>query len=140
MPTYCRPEHTEAENRVRQQLEERWRCTLHRYPYLHEVDWYAERDGRIVAYLELKCRTHRHSDYPTIYLSVNKYLTLAKLEDRGVPAFFVVQFTDSLRYIRIGQIAQVRMTRAGRRDRGGLNDLEPIMEIPVSDLELVSDA
>src|SRR5262245_190462 len=87
-------------------VERAFGCDVCKYPRFSPIDWYAARDGRLVAVLELKARTHATTTYPTVFLSVRKWLALGLAElGLDVPAFYVVQFTDGVRLCRVRDVA-----------------------------------
>lgn len=104
------------------------------------IDYYAERDGRLAAVLEVKSRSHDSTQYPTVFLNVRKWLalTMASL-GLGVPAFFVVRFTDRVLFVdiadvdasegRIGGTAKIVKSKSDR---------EPVIEVPVSGMREVA--
>lgn len=121
------------EDKVADVIERAWRCRLVRYGALSIVDWFAERDGRIAGYLELKSRTHPTSKYPTVYLSQKKWLALHLLQLSGQPSIFVVKFTDDIRWIRVNEIDPRKVIIGGlNRVVKSRGDIEPVIEVPVS--------
>lgn len=126
---------TTAEEATRQQLETAWRCTLHPFGPLCAIDWYATRHGRLAAVLELKIRSHTRVTYPTLYLSVRKWLALTLASNGlGCPAFFVARFLDGIGYVRIGDVDASRHVIGGRERQRTAYDTEPLIEVPVSQL------
>lgn len=122
------------ERRVKARLEDAWKCTLHRYPRLHGVDWYAERDQRLTAHIELKTRHHDAGKYPTVMLNMRKYLTLFMAEvGTGVPSLFVVAYAcGTVKWRRVADIDP-----SGARIGGtthvvkSSSDREPILFLPI---------
>jgi hypothetical protein len=129
------------ERRVKARLEETWKCSLHRYPRLHAVDWYAERDQRVVGHVELKFRHHSVDVYPTVFLNFRKYASLLMLEiATGIPSTFVVAYSDGVvKWIRASEVPvnDLRMAGTARIVKSS-SDREPIFFIPIdamTDLE-----
>lgn len=118
---------------VLQELEAAWTCEVKLFGPFCALDYYLLRDGRMVAVAELKARTHPHGTYPTVFLSLRKWLalTLASV-GMGVPALFVVRFTDGAYWLRVGEVDASAVRVAGRYDRGAANDVEPIIQVPLS--------
>jgi hypothetical protein len=126
-----------AEDATAIELEAAWRCELHRFGLLAPVDFYAERDGRMTGAVEIKCRTNSAGAYPTVFLSVRKWvaLTLVGL-GLGVPALFVVRFTDGIRWIPVSRVDTTGPRIAGRPPRpGARHDREPVIDVPVAALQ-----
>jgi hypothetical protein len=77
----------EAERLAADRLGELMQCEVHAFPPLTPIDWYACRHDALVAYLEVKTRSHRHDAFGTVYLSVRKWLALELAElAQGVPS------------------------------------------------------
>lgn len=129
-------EDRDAEREVASQIEAAWHCELREFGALSPVDWYAVRMSRMIGVLELKARSHSVSAYATIFLNVRKWLALSLAQvGMGVPAVFVVKFSDDLRWIPLVDIDPQRLSIAGcRRLVKAKNDIEPIIEVPVNRL------
>lgn len=114
-------------------LEATWGVTLHRYPRLHAVDWYAERDDRLVGHVEIKVRTCTATTYPTVYLSLRKYSSLLMLEQAtGARSAFVAGFAcGTLLWTPITDVDARDVVIAGRTDRGLGSDREPMILVPI---------
>src|SRR5262249_17831945 len=100
-------------------LADRWRCELCELGACAPVDWFACRERRMLAVLELKCRANRTSDsFPTTMLSLRKWmaLTFASLA-LGCSPLFVVRFTDDIFFIDIRLLDTTNNCVTGRRDR-----------------------
>lgn len=130
-----------AEAAVAKVLEAAWRCRIASFGLLSPVDWYAERDGRLVGVLELKSRSHEAGKFETVWLNVRKWLAL-QLASVGLncPAIFVVQFLDGiwwvpLREIEAGQPRVLGCTRIVK----SVNDQEPVIDVPVAIMREVRD-
>lgn len=129
-----------SEQHVAQLIESRWGCALHSFGRLSPVDWYAERDGRLVGLLELKTRSHKIGTYPTVFLNVRKYLALQLgAVGLGVPALFVVRWTDALRWVEVASVDASSSTIGGcLRVVKSRNDVEPVIEVPVGAMREVA--
>jgi hypothetical protein len=123
------------ERRVKGRLEDAWQCTLHRYPRLHAVDWYAERDQRVVGHVEIKTRSHDAGTFPTVYLNFRKYATLTLLElATGVPSTFVAAYTcGTVKWVRLADVAADVLTIAGTHKLvKSSSDREPMINVPLN--------
>ena len=131
---FANAEDRAAEKQVAETIMEIWRCELCQFGALCPVDWYAKRAGRVVGVVELKSRTHAWDAYPTVYLNVRKWLALILAQvGMGVPAVFVVQFTDGIFWCPVRHIDASRMKIGGcTRTVKSANDIEPVIEVPVS--------
>ncbi|GJF06718.1 hypothetical protein [Pseudonocardia sp. D17] len=138
-PMFATAEDTRNEDQVAALVERAWRCRLHRFGTLAAVDWFATRDGRPVGVLELKSRTHPSGQYPTVFLNVRKWLALhLAAAGMGVPALFVVRFTDAIRWITLADVAAGAVRIGGtRRPVKSRSDVEPVIDVPVASMTVL---
>jgi hypothetical protein len=138
-PIFATEEDRRHEAEVAALIASHWACSIRLFGALSAVDWYAERHGRLIGVLELKSRSHALDRYPTVFLNVRKWLalTLARV-GLGVPALFVVRFTDQLRWVPLSAIDpnQVRIAGCNRLVKSH-SDIEPVIEVPVADLRSI---
>lgn len=121
-------------------LSEAWGCAIRSFGRLAPVDWYAERDGRVVGLLELKSRTHLSTQYATVFLNVRKWLALMLAAcGMGVPSIFVVRFVDGVWWVPVAEIDARGVAVGGCvRVVKSRSDVEPVIEVPVETLRLVA--
>jgi hypothetical protein len=121
------------EREVSELISRVWKCELRPFGPLCAVDWYAIRDGRLAAILELKSRSHDSGKYPTVFLNVRKWFALYMGSiGLNVPAFFVVRFQDGVRWISLAEIDARQHQMGGcRKIVKSHTDIEPIIHIPV---------
>ena len=115
-------------------LARAWGCSIKQFAPLSPLDYYAVRQERIVGYLELKTRSHSTTDYPTVFLSLRKWLglTLAQVAS-GVPGLFVARFTDAIRWVPVAEVDARAVRFAGTRvahARG--RGVEPLIDVPLA--------
>ena len=126
-------EDRDAETQVAAEIEKKWACQLMRFGALSPIDWYGKRLDRVVGLLELKARTHASDTHPTVFLNVRKWLalTLASV-GMGIPAIFVVKFTDLILWIPVNDVnaGAVRVAGCARMVKAE-NDIEPIIEVEI---------
>lgn len=134
-------EDLQNEQAAQDMIEQAWNCKLYHLPHLFHVDWFAERDDNLVAWIEFKRRTCASTDFETVFLNVDrKYKTLTQLSSVA-PAFFVVAWSDNvMRYVNVADVDVSRVIVSGERDRwgDGLHDFEDLIEVPVSEMRLLS--
>jgi Holliday junction resolvase-like predicted endonuclease len=133
---FASPADREAEDRAALILEATWNCKLHRYQPFDEIDWYASRGGRTVAFVELKTRNHESTRHGTVFLNYRKHLTLTQAwRHTGKRCLFVVQFTDGIWAINVLSIdASDLPLRGCKRIVKSPLDIEPVIEVPVSSM------
>jgi hypothetical protein len=121
------------ERRVAHAIERAWKCVLHDFGALCPLDWYATRAERLVGVLELKSRTHATDRYPTVFLNVRKWLALLLANTGlGVPAIFVVRFTDEIRWVNVSLTMGVTDIAGCRTVVKSHTDIEPVIGVPVA--------
>lgn len=130
--TFKTAEDMENEFQVAGMLEDAWGCRLHPYSDYSPIDWWAERSGIIVGWVELKSRPHPEGKYDGIYLNHRKWLALHLAQMSGPPSIFVVKHIDSVRWIRLNDIDPTRITIGGCKSIvKSSNDIEPVIKIPL---------
>jgi len=98
-----------------------------RYP----IDFALEKARQIVFWAEVKSRTCARETYPDFFVSVGKVEALKSLQEAtGIPALLVVGWTDCLGILNL-PCAGSFVAVGGRRDRGGANDIEPMVHFSV---------
>lgn len=102
------------------------------------IDYYAVSDGRIAAVIEIKCRTHAADTYPTVFFSWRKWSALT-LAAAGLccAALFVVRFADGDRWINVDDVDPRWHEIRGWAVPRAVNDVEPLIHVPVADMELL---
>ena len=133
-------EDTQRETEVARMLERAWGCTLHPYAGLSVIDWWVEKQGRVSAFAELKCRSHDSTRHPTVFLNHRKWVALSLSQLSRVPALFIVRFTDQIRWIRLNDIDPSKLIIGGlSRKHHSDNDIEPVIEVPVDRMTLLNE-
>ena len=130
----------ERERQVQRRLALSWDCVVLRYEDddFAPFDFTFMRHDKPMAVGELKARSHKYGDYPTVYLSERKYKALMLAHDGGLVPLFIVQYLDRLMYIDVSTLTDTSTTLAGRTDRtNATNDIEPMIEVPITLLQEV---
>lgn len=137
--TFHTPADKARENSVALKVEPKLNVQLIRYPDLNPIDWYAVRDEQVVALLELKGRNNASFKYETVFLSLRKWLALMMARQGfGVPGIYVVEFTDNIYWIPVENVHGSKLKLKGHATRErAFHDIEPMIEVPVSDMFLL---
>jgi len=140
MPTYQTEFDNNNEAEVADWLSKCWRCEIKSFGPFSNVDWYMKRNGRLIGIAELKCRSFSYTKYQTVFISVTKWFHLIHGHfGLGVPAVFIIRFTDQVRWIDVFHIDATRHSIKGRKDRGpNSTSIEPAIEIPIDQMTIVS--
>lgn len=122
-------------------------CSLEKGSNAHysTIDYFGYHSGDLIGLFEIKCRTFRWGDYPTVMFSAGKWrdgATAAKFLD--VPFYIVIstysgtyQYKQSLEDRRSRKITCEFGGRTdATRDKG---DIEPVMMIPIELFTKISD-
>jgi len=137
---FAQPDDVRSEREVQEILERVWRCDLRRFGALSPIDWFACRDERVVALVELKTRSHNVGKYSSVFLNLRKWTALMLASNGfGVPPLFVVRFTDSIKYVDVRAVtgSNVRIAGCAKRVKSR-SDIEPVIDVPVSLLKTVA--
>jgi hypothetical protein len=115
-------------------IEAKWECELFHFGIYAPIDWYATRNGGLASVIEFKAFTHGQDEYAHVWLNVRKWLALQLASiGLGIPAFYVVRFTDAMMYIKVTDIDASNHKMGGTKKRvKSVTDIEPVICIPVS--------
>ena len=133
-PVYETPETLEMERRVARILSERWRCSLKKMPLKYELDYLMERNGRGVAFAEIKCRNYTRaqlSKFGGPMISLAKFMKTKQLvRETQLPAYIVIKSSDQLMFLSSHLIDKPVIRWSGRTDRDDNLDQEPYVMLP----------
>ena len=89
------------------------------------------RNNKVLGFAELKCRNNNRKQYPSLILSLNKWIHGKQLAAEVSGGFLIiVQWKDGLFYFKESGL-HVDYDFGGRKDRGDDQDMEPVVKIPV---------
>ena len=126
------------EGTVAEQIERRWGGKVHRFPMFTPVDFWIEKDKRVVAVAELKTRNITMSTYDTIWLSVAKWTAMTLMATGlQIKALFIVKFVDETRYIPIGEIDTTKVGIGMNNERSKETE-EPVIHVPVKSMRVLA--
>jgi hypothetical protein len=105
-------------------------CEVKKLNKFNQFDYAAIRNGKIVAFLEVKRRKCHSTKYKTIILSLTKVLLAHQIYSAtNVETFFVVRWNDKTGICSI--VDKFDVSIGGRVDRGDPSDIEPVCHINV---------
>lgn len=135
-PLYESQADLQNEVQVAEHLNQVWSCRFHKLPMSYSVDWMLMRD-KPVAFAELKCRKNDSTKYPTLMLSLNKWVKGIQFANQlDVPFLIICRWTDGLFFHEAGSV-DVTYGIGGRTDRGDSQDTEPVVYIPVTSFKRI---
>jgi len=119
------------EREVAQKINAAWGVEVVKLPNLYPSDYAITKGKHITALLEIKCRTHEVDTFETLWLSLWKVSGCKMMAlEAEIPFYLVVRFKHEIRWLMVSQKYPVIF--AGRTDRGDWQDMEPVVEFPVS--------
>jgi len=131
-----RPEYESQNDRNNEQaiiavVESKWHCKAQKLKKRLELDFALIRNGKIVAFAEVKQRNVLHDTYKTFAISLHKWLKAKELSEAcKIPVFFVIGYKDGIRWVK-HDLTEYEMFMGGRTDRGDAQDVEPMIHIPI---------
>jgi hypothetical protein len=140
----------ETEDDLRQErlvadtLSHIWACTLKKITEdrLFLADFAAVHNGRVAAFVEIRCRSCSMDSFPTVFLPLQKAIWGQSVyTTTGVPYFYVVRFDedDVIAYKMISGFDMVpkRVTWVTRRTEPETHPDGPVIEIPTNLFKIV---
>lgn len=125
-----------GEQEVASILSRVWKCQVRPSAHFSHYDFELDRDGRMIAIVEVKTRRCRHDQYRDTYLRLEKWYRLFDLSRAlEIPAFYVVNFTDEIRFIEAKKVDPRRFETGGRTDRPYMpHDISTKILVPVAEM------
>jgi len=119
---------------VKSLLEERWGMVLQKLPVTYNLDYMGTRDGVLLSWIEIKARNITIDQYPSIMLSLTKFLKGIELYTlTKAPFIFVVKTVDGLYYHTYDPQLTYPIEYGGRTTQTRTPvDREPVVQIPSS--------
>jgi hypothetical protein len=137
---YEKPEDIVAERTALDRACEVWKCMAEKLPMKYELDYLLLREGKGVAWLEIKSRTNPRAAYPTYMISLGKIMAARRLSEASqLRSFLLVQWSDYCGYVRLDSLLDFTTAVGGRTDRGDEQDIEPVALIPIVDFARLWD-
>lgn len=132
-PMYETSESLKNEDEVASRISSAWNTKLNKLPIKYRVDYAAERNGKIVAWIEVKTRKYNMNDFDSFMLSLDKYNASVQLGSiTNLPVTLVVRWKDKIGYVDLLHCRGV-IKMGGRKDRGDPQDIQPAAYIPIDD-------
>ena len=122
------------ESAIRGKIEAHYGCILSKMPMKLSLDFMALRNGKAVAFLEMRQRKIAMNTYPTYMLSLYK-ATQARLltMTTGLPCFIAVQWTDKLGIAKLPPaFDDMHIEIGGTTRRDDPQDIEPMVHFDIA--------
>jgi len=133
-PLYETEQDRVNENAIRGKIEAHYGCILSKMPMKLSLDFMALRNGKAVAFLEMRQRKTPMNRYPTYMLSLYK-ATQARLltMTTGLPCFIAVQWTDKLGIAKLPPaFDDMHIEVGGTTRRDDPQDIEPMVHFDIA--------
>lgn len=136
MPRRENDQTREAERRIMDAVASKWGYRAHKLPMKYYIDFLISKDGRAVAWAEVKQRHNKRDQYETYNVSLHKYMRLVDLgQQTGLRSLMLVGWEDGIGWVAVP--CKHSVVWSGRTDRGDEGDVEPMVSIPVRDFRMV---
>lgn len=137
-PTYETKQDVVNEYSVIDKIRMKWNVTARKMPPFYQVDWALMRGTKVHAFVEIKCRKNKRSQYATLMLSLHKWLNGMRLsQETGIPFLLIVRWEDGIYYLKPRFDLKPEVAVGGRTDRDDPDDMEPVVLIPTNWFEKV---
>lgn len=135
-PIYESEADRQRERKTAEILERHFKCQLRKAPALFAVDFVAVRDGKPVAWVEIKNRNYSMEQIKKMggyLISLKKIIAAKQLHEvTGLSLALVVHATDGVYFDLISDFTVRNLTIGGRTDRGDHEDVEPCALLDVT--------
>ena len=134
------PDKMQREEILKADLERAWGCKLHHLPQFYHVDFFAEREGVLVAWVEVKQRNCTSTQYPTVFMNVDRKFKHLIAHAETAPAYFVVRWSDNVtRFIDVRDVRSEWLGEGQESNRWGVgeHDREAVFLIPIDEMRVV---
>jgi hypothetical protein len=94
--------------------------------------------SRAVSVTEIKCRDNSRTQYPTLIMSLAKWNMGTRYHEiNGLDFNVAVKWTEGIFRYNYRPDNGYHIAMGGRKDRGDVQDIEPVIHIPVNDFVVV---
>ena len=121
------------EQEIASTLEKAWHVRLAKLPdRYYQIDRAALWKDRILAWVEIKCRSVKRKTYPTYMIDYKKWVAGVNLHDEtGLPFLLAIRFTDGIWVYSYDPKTHAKLRWGGRTDRGVSYDVKPMIHLPL---------
>lgn len=124
---------------VKSFLEDTWDVEVFERDHYDPIDWEIYQHGELIGAVELKNYNRNAFDTPTVILNIRKFIALRDWNrDNELPALYMVNFWDEIRYIDIRRVNTSEPVMGGQKGGPRSTDWEPVYMVPVADMKLLA--
>lgn len=139
-PLYETQQDRDNEQAMARIMEARWKCTLHKMPIKYTLDFAAQKDGRVIGFVEMRQRRIPMHKYSTYMIALHKVLKAQELSKAtGLPCVLAIRWTDKIGVVGIGGAdLQYEIEINGTTRRNDPQDIEPMALINITDFQEIT--
>lgn len=131
-PKYENDGHMTIERQTVGYVADVWRVGFYKMPESYRCDYAFTRNGRVVAFCEIKARSNPRDKYASYSIALGKWMALANLtEFTALAVLLIVRWTDVIGVLKVEPLKDTWIEWGGRADRGDPDDREPMIHIPI---------
>ena len=105
-----------AERQLKSRVEKAWKIKMEKMPSTYSLDYAILRDGGVVSWAELKCRSHVFGTYDTYMISLKKWNACRQLHSTShLKSFLIVGFLDGDYWLDTETVKDFKVLSGGRR-------------------------
>lgn len=135
-PVYETQSNLNAEQELAAYAASKWKCEMRKQDKFNQFDYVAIRKRKVLAFIELRCRTNEMLKYPSCFITVNKLAHAYSMSAAtGLPILFLVQWSDRTGFADLTK--KYPITVGGRTDRNDKADIEAVAEIPIEEFKVL---
>jgi hypothetical protein len=105
-------------------------------PLQYRMDFCLVKDGVVLNFVEVKCRSNKMSAYSTYIISTSKIVAARSYYDINISCILLVDWSDKMGWVELSKNDWPSKI-GGRKDRGDWQDIEPVTHIPLSEFKVV---
>ena len=114
-----------SEKKVISYISESWGVASFKLPLSYKLDYSMYRNGKLVGFAEVKCRTHNFGTFPTYIISLSKVMKARSLgKFTNTTPILLVSWLDKIAYLDFFSTFTIK--QGGRSDRKDWQDQEPM--------------
>ena len=131
-PTYETPSDSQRERDTAELMANAWGHDVRKLKTFYAYDYALFSGDTLEAFVEIKVRTRTFATY---WLSLAKWAAMNSLiQTAHVPGLFVVAWPGRVMFTTVSN-KPFRVLLGGRTDRGDASDIEPLIEIPLTEFQ-----
>ena len=132
---YEKPKDLLKEREVEAYLSKHWGVILHKLPISYRLDYAIECpiNNEIVGVVEVKARDMTYGQYPTVIVSLSKWLMGRRYHEAGLCFYFFLNLNDGIYGTLYRPQFSYSVKWGGRTTKTrDIADIEPVVHIPMT--------